>query len=190
MVLGKLIRRVIRGDPQAIPARALYERIVAQARQPEFYAEFGVPDTLDGRFEMIGLHVFLILYRLKGEPTASGLARAVVEAMVHDMDRSLREMGAGDLGIGRRVKAMARGLYGRIAAYEAGLQGPEAMLEAALGRNLYGTAAAAPAHLAAVAGYVRAQTAALAGQELASLMAGEAAFGPPPSAAGGAGEGR
>jgi len=188
MGLGKLFRRVVHGDPQAVPARAIYERIVAQARRPEFYADFGVPDTLDGRFEMIGLHTFLVLYRLKGEPAATGLARTVVETMVLDMDRSLREMGAGDLGVGRRVKAMARGLYGRIAAYEAGVDGPDAMLEAALARNLYGTVAPPPAHLAAVAGYVRAQAAALAGQDLAGLLAGEVAFGPPP--AGGAGEGR
>jgi cytochrome b pre-mRNA-processing protein 3 len=190
MGLGKLFRHVVHGDPQAVPARDLYERVVAQARRPAFYADFGVPDTLDGRFEMIGLHLFLVLYRLKGEPTAAELSRAVVETMVLDMDRSLREMGAGDLGVGRRVKAMARGLYGRIAAYEAGLDGPDAMLEAALGRNLYGTVAPAPAHLAAVAGYMRAQAAALAGQDLAMLLAGEVAFGPPPVLSGGAGEDR
>ena len=129
-------RRRAAGDA----ARALYERAVVQARQPVFYASFGVPDSLDGRFDMVALHVFLLLHRLKQEgKTAARLAQCLFDVMFDDMDESLRELGAGDLGVGRRVKAMAKALYGRLAAYQAGLAGDDRELAAALARNLFGT---------------------------------------------------
>ena len=88
------------------------------AREPGFFAWLGVPDNLDGRFETLSLHMFLVLRRLKSDSAAAatGLSRAVIEAFVADMDRSLREMGATDLGVGRRVKAMTQALYGRMKA--------------------------------------------------------------------------
>jgi cytochrome b pre-mRNA-processing protein 3 len=141
-----------------------------------------VPDNLDGRFETLALHAFLVLRRLKSDPSpaATGLSRALLEAFIADMDRSLREMGAADLGVGRRVKAMAQALYGRIKAYESALQEPgNAALEAALRRNLYGTLGAPRlGDLAAVARYVRRQHAALAAQPLAQLQAGRVEFAP------------
>lgn len=177
MAFGTWFRR----NPCEAAARALYGAVVAQSRRPEFYARCGVPDSVDGRFDMIAVHVFLVLHRLKQDhPAAADLAQGVFDAMFEDMDESLREMGAGDLGVGPRVKAMVRGLYGRIAAYEAGLAGEDGELEAALGRNLYGTTEAAPACTAAMAAYMRDQAARLAGQDLAALMAGRVAFGEPP----------
>ncbi len=115
----------------------VYRRIVAQARRPEFYVGGGVPDSLDGRFEMLALHLFLVLHRLKrerDEPACAALAQALADRMAADLDANLREMGAGDLGVGRRVKRMARTLYGRIAAYEAGIDGGEAKLRQAIRR--------------------------------------------------------
>jgi cytochrome b pre-mRNA-processing protein 3 len=163
-------------------ADALYRVIVEQARSPGFYAALQVPDSLDGRFETLVLHVFLVARRLKSETSeaASGLARALLEAFVADMDRSLREMGAADLGVGRRVKSMAEALYGRIKAYEAALAEPgDGALEAALRRNLYGTLGMPRlSDLATVARYVRAQDAALAAQPLTGLLAGELQFVP------------
>lgn len=158
-------------------ARQLYERIVAQARQPRFYAAGGVPDSLDGRFEMVVLHMVLVMRRLKqlGDPGAL-LARRLSEAMVADMDANLREMGAGDLGVGRRVKQMAQALYGRAAAYEAALAGTPADLAEALRRNLFGTVAATAEELERMAGYVGAAAAALAAQPAASLLAGRVDF--------------
>ena len=76
---------------------AIYSAIVAQARQPVFYAGFGVPDTLEGRFEMLLVHAYLFVRRLKGDPAAEETARQVIETMFDDMDRSLREIGVGDL---------------------------------------------------------------------------------------------
>lgn len=177
MALGRLFRR----NPCEAPARALYERIVAQARRAEFYSVWGVPDTLDGRFELLALHTFLLLHRLKRDHTASAdLSQALFDTMLADMDQSLRELGAGDLGVGRKVKRMAQGLYGRIAAYEAGLDGPDSELEAALERNLYGTVEPDPAWLSALAAYLRREAGSLAAQGLASLLVGELSFGGPP----------
>lgn len=146
----------LRSDPAREAARRLYGAAVAQARRPEFYAGLGVPDSLDGRFELVALHLFLVLRRLKSHPDAGAVGQELVDLFVADMDASLREMGAGDLGVGRRVKAMVQALYGRIAAYEAGLAGPREGLEAALRRNLFGTASEPDgAILAVLAAYVR-----------------------------------
>lgn len=170
----------LRPSGEARAADALYAAIVAQAREPRFFTALGVPDTLDGRFETVVLHVFLVLQRLRSEPSeaAAGLSRALLESFVSDMDHSLREMGAADLGVGRRVTAMAEALYGRIKAYEAAFaEIGDLGLEAALRRNLYGTISM-PHHmdLAAVCHYVRLQHAALAAQSFAALQAGELAF--------------
>jgi len=167
----------------------LYEIAVDQARRPAFYSAYQVPDNLDGRFELIALHVFLLLHRLKASyPETRDLAQALHDRFFADMDRSLREMGAGDLGVGKRVKRMAEGFYGRIPAYEAALA-DDTVAADALRRNLYGTLPDVdPARLAAIAAYLRAQAAALASQETASFLAGRAEFLPvtdslPPSAA-------
>jgi cytochrome b pre-mRNA-processing protein 3 len=159
-------------------ARALYSRAVEQARNPIFYARFGVPDSLDGRFDMVTLHVYLILRRLRDEgKRAERLAQRLFDLMFDDMDMSLRELGVGDLGVGRRVKAMAKALYGRIGAYDAGLDGDDATLAAALARNLYGTASASPSELAALCRYVRREAHRLKSHTFEALSAGRIAFG-------------
>ena len=162
---------------------ALFASIVAQARRPEFYRDHSVPDTLDGRFDMIALHVFLVLRRLKVEgPAARPLAAGLVDRLFADLDRSLREMGAGDLGVGRRVKTMAKAFYGRVAAYEAALVSPEdGALNGALARNLYGTVAPLPDAVATIARHVRNEAASLARQPLAAFEAGRVAFSAPPA---------
>ncbi len=165
-------------------AVALYDTIVAQSREPGFYLHCGVPDTVDGRFDMIALHAFLVLRRLKDRHRDT--AQELLEAMFDDMDRSLREMGAGDLGVGRRVKTMAKALYGRIAAYEAALNGDGPALAEALRRNLYGTVDpdADPEGVEAMAVYVRAEAASVENQSAETIAAGGVTFGPAP------GEGR
>lgn len=153
-----------------------YDIIVARARDADFYMRWGVPDTLDGRFELLALHAFLVLHRLKREHAATArFAQDLFDVMFVDLDRALREMG--DLGVGRRVKAMAAGFYGRIAAYERGL-GDRTALLAGLRRNLYGSAAAGEAEVAAVADYVLRQRVVLDGQPVAAFLAGEIVFAP------------
>ena len=126
-----LIGQLFRPDPTSAVARRLYEAVVAQARQPVFFAEWEVPDTVDGRFEMVALHAHLLLRRLRDGGPAADLAQALFDVMFADMDASLREMGAGDLGVGRRVKQMATAFYGRMAAYDAGLASSETRAGAA-----------------------------------------------------------
>ena len=160
--------------------RDLYQRIVAQARVPLFYARYGVPDTPLGRFEMIALHAFLVMRRLKREGAAEAeVSQALFDLMFADVDRNLREMGIGDLGVGRRVKTLAKGFYGCIRAYESGLDAgtPGDALEAALARNLYAGSPPEAAMLAAVADYVRREDRALLLRRAEDVMAGRFDFG-------------
>ena len=151
-----------------------------QSRQPAFYAVVGVPDTLDGRFELLSLHVFLVLQRLKKDgPDGTATAQALVDRMFANMDESLREMGVGDLGVGRRVKQMASAFYGRVAAYESGLGGTGEALGAALGRNLFGTTQPTAEQLRQMGGYLRRAVGVLEAQASPSLLAGELTFEPP-----------
>jgi cytochrome b pre-mRNA-processing protein 3 len=122
----------------------LYGAAVAAARQPVFYSDLRVPDTLDGRFDLVGLHVFLVIRRLTAlPPPGPDVAQAVFDAMFSDMDFNLREMGVSDLVVGRRVKAMWEALHGRSAAYEAamGQEPAESALAEALARNVWRGAA-------------------------------------------------
>jgi cytochrome b pre-mRNA-processing protein 3 len=177
-LLASLFRRR-RASDQAL---ALYAAAVDQARRVAFYSRLGVPDSIDGRFDLVALHAWLLLRRLKGEPAAERLAQDLVEVFFADMDVSLREIGAADIGVGRRVKRMIGAFHGRAAAYDAALAGDEAALEAALGRNLYGTVQASPAALATVAGYLRDAEAGLRAWPLDELLAGRARFPEPPEA--------
>ncbi len=157
---------------------------------PRFFTDAGVPDTVDGRFELICLHAFLYLHRLKREqPQAAPLGQRFFDTMFADFDRSLREMGTGDLSVGREVKRMASAFYGRVAAYEEGLSGDDSVLQAALARNLYGTASPPPGGLDMMALYLRRAAERLRRQSAAELLAGEVSFGPPPGAIADAAEG-
>jgi cytochrome b pre-mRNA-processing protein 3 len=174
---------LFRRSPDGGPAASLYEVVVAQSRRPEFYENLGVPDTVDGRFEMIAVHAFLLLRRLKSEEKdADDLPQMLFDTMFGDMDRSLREMGAGDLGVGRRVKVMATSFYGRIAAYERGLAGPKGELEEALARNLYGTTQAGSDDISVMADYVRREARGLERQSGSDLRSGRVTFGDLPKA--------
>jgi cytochrome b pre-mRNA-processing protein 3 len=172
---------LFRRKPLQKTAELVYCRIVEQARQPAFFAEFGVPDTIDGRFELICLHEFLFLHRLKGEAApAAELGQRVFDAMFADFDRSLREMGTGDLSVGRQVKRMAQAFYGRIDAYERGLAAGDGVLKPALARNLFGTVSAEEPALDAMARYLRSEVRRLREQPVARLLAGEISFGSSP----------
>jgi cytochrome b pre-mRNA-processing protein 3 len=160
-------------------AYAAYASIVEQARAPDFFLRLDVPDTLDGRYEMIALHMFLVLNRLKAEHEATAeFSQALFDAMFADLDRGLREMGATDMGVGKRVKEMAKGFYGRIAAYEKGLEGDDQTLSEALKRNLYGTVQPRQEAVATLARYMRRETQALARQPVEAFFNNEIKFEP------------
>lgn len=189
-----MLTRLFRGNPFKTPgdrrgdeaARGLYEAIVAQARQPGFYTEAGVPDSIDGRFELLALHSFLLFYRLRADrPATEDLSQRLFDIMAFHLDQSVRESGTGDLGSARRLKAMGEALMGRYRAYEAALTADEpGALDAALARNLYGTVSGPdPLQVAAMAAYVRRESRALAMQSLPALQTGQVAFGAPPEPA-------
>lgn len=175
-MLFRLFRR--REGERAV---ALYGRLVAKARDPHFYAELGVPDTVEGRLELVLLHCGLVVARLGrpgGDPEAG---RRLAEAFFSDMDRTLREMGTGDLSVPKKMKKIAAAFYGRLSAYEAGLSAGDEALSAALVRNVWdGTAPeGAPLVLAA---YVRRLVATLDSTTAPAILDGTAVL-PDPAAA-------
>lgn len=162
-------------------ARRLYDEVVRQARTPSLYAVGGVPDTVDGRFEMIVLHTYFVVSSLMGggeEPQR--IAQSLFDTMIADMDRSLREMGIGDLSVGRKVKAMAEAYYGRSHAYDAALASEDVVLAEALRRNVFGTVDAEGGGIdPSVDGmvrYVRSTIQMLNEQSIGALAAGEVLF--------------
>ena len=170
------------GRARTEPAEyGLYRAVVAQARMPVFYSDHAVPDSVDGRFDLITLHAFLVMRRLKAAgPAGQALSQALFDTMFADMDRSLREMGVGDLGVGKRVRTMAEAFMGRVSAYENGLAASgDAELIGAVSRNLYRGDMTAERHGQALAAYIRHQATAMDGLADDDLLAGRLVFGPP-----------
>lgn len=130
-------------SPEDTQAKHHYVALVEQARQPFLYQDCGLPDTLDGRYEAIVLHLFIAECLLPENAESMKHIRNLHEAFFEDMDRSLREGGVGDTGIGKRVKRMAAGLYGRLQAYRDSTHEPSLFKEALL-RNAYATCTTAP----------------------------------------------
>ena len=162
--------------------RDLYSAIVAQARQPHFFTSLRVPDTIDGRFDMIALHATLMFSRLKGEGEAAKVrAQEVFDAFFRDMDHALRELGASDTSVPRKVKRMAELFYGAADAYMSALEaddatGGEDALASALRRNVHGGGEGTGPAAEALARYVRATAGHLAGQDVTEIVAGRIAW--------------
>ncbi|MEQ8344595.1 MAG: ubiquinol-cytochrome C chaperone family protein [Sneathiellaceae bacterium] len=161
---------------------SLYRTAIEQARLPLFYRAFAVEDSVDGRFDLLTLHVYLILRRLRQQDAVGqDLGQRLFDLMFADMDQNLRVMGVSDMRVGKRVKAMAQAFYGRVAAYDAGLglDGAPATgdLADAVRRNVYRGAEHAPA--VALAAYMRRCDAVLQGQDDAALSAGTVVFPDP-----------
>ncbi len=133
MILKRLF-----GDRSPDPSEALYAAIVAAARQEKFYAEWKVPDTMDGRFDMLVLHMFLVLERLRGFGEESEkLRQALTDKFFAEMDAALREVGVGDLAVGKKVRKMAEAFFGRMTAYSKAVESGEGALAEALARNIF-----------------------------------------------------
>jgi cytochrome b pre-mRNA-processing protein 3 len=154
----------------------LYTEAVRAARDPYFYEALGVPDTLDGRFDLVGLYASLVIRRLRIlPPKGPRVAQAVFDAMFSDMDINLREMGVGDMSVAKKVRAMWEAFHGRATAYEAPLAAQDVdALAAALVRNVWRGEAAPGAP--AVARIALAQMAALNAIADADVLAGRASF--------------
>lgn len=181
-MLGRLFTpRLFGARAEALAAEALYRAIVARAREPRFYTDEAVPDTLDGRFDMVALHAVLVLRRVSELDRAGrDLAQRTFDLMFDDMDRSLREMGVGDLSVPKKIKAMVQAFFGRARAYGEAVAARDAnALAEALTRNLYRSAPADPSAPARMAAYVLAFDGALAAQSPENLFAGR--FEPDPA---------
>jgi cytochrome b pre-mRNA-processing protein 3 len=135
-MFSRLFGRRKSGNREVVDA--VYGEIVAAARQPVFYAQWGVPDTPLGRYEMLSAHLFLVLRRLReATPAGKALAQDLTDEFFKDVEHSIRELGIGDAGVPKRMKKLARMFYGRVAAYDSALAGDdEAALAAALQRNV------------------------------------------------------
>lgn len=155
-------------------AERLHAAIVARAREPAFFTKFGVPDTIDGRFDLVVLHVWLVLERLRDEGFGE-LAQRLMDTVFIGFDEGLRDLGAGDMGMGRRIKTLADAFYGRLTAYERS-GGKAAMTEAIL-RNVYRGQGASAHRAAVLAEYVESARLYLSRQTLAD---GVPEFGPLP----------
>lgn len=164
----------------------LHRRIVAAARQPGLYTVLGVPDTVEGRFECLCLHVILVLRRLNQLPApAEDVAQDLVNAVFLQLDSSLRELGVGDFGVPKRMKKLGAAFYGRAGGYDAALAaGDHPALAAVLARNVLATEEGVAG--ARLARYVAASAAALAEADLDALIETDPPF-PPPDAFAGAG---
>jgi len=138
-------------------AETLYEKIVNRTRTPDFYERYGVADTVEGRFEVLTLHAYLVFRRLKAESNhGQELAQKTFDVMFENVDLNLREVGVGDIGLARRIKKMAEGFYGRVDAYDRALEVDDAEdLKQALQRNLFSGQEVSAESLSLVARYVR-----------------------------------
>jgi cytochrome b pre-mRNA-processing protein 3 len=163
------LRKLFKSDPDPREARRpLWNAVVAAARAPHWYAQGSVPDTLDGRFDMISLVMALVLHRIDDEP-AHGLAGVqLTELFVNDMDGQMRQIGFGDMVVGKQVGRMMSALGGRLGAYRAADGSDE--LRGALVRNLWRGNEPAAAGLAHVMAEVAALRAALAATPVADLI--------------------
>lgn len=159
---------------------ALYTEAVRAARSPWFYVRLGAPDTLDGRFDLVGLHVALLIRRLRTAPDPGpALAQAVFDAMFSDMDDNLREIGVSDLSVAGRMRAMWEAFHGRSKVYAEAIDSAyRPGLEAALARNIW-RGAAPDGAATMLAGLVLMQAAHLRAQPIAALAAGDVEFLPP-----------
>lgn len=187
-----MILPAFRRNPHSRSIHALYGMIVAQARSPAFYAGYGVPDTVQGRFDLIVLHLVLVLARLlrDDEPRpgpgwnsrakpARSLGQGLFDAFCRDLDDNLREMGVGDLAVPREMRRFGEAFYGRQAAYrEALAAADDRELEKALARNIF-EAAGIDDRAARLARYVRAAAKLLDAAEEDALTAGRVVFPSP-----------
>ena len=169
-----MFRRLFRRPRRDHTAHLVYARLVTLSRRPVFYTTLAVPDTREGRFEMIVLHAVLYFLRLDGAGAeAAARAQQVFDVFLNDLDGALREMGVGDLAVPRQMRKLGEAFYGRAAAYRDALgdrAGPHD-LSGALARNIY-DGRAAPENVEALARYVRASVGRLARQDLPALLAG------------------
>ena len=182
-----MIFSLFRRSPQADTISTLYGMIVAQARLPVYYRDYAVADTVNGRFDLIVLHMALVLDRLAKDPALQSLGQGIFDQFCADMDHNLREMGIGDLKVPKEMRRMGEAFYGRSKAYLKAIpqalepnDGSRALIEA-LSRNIYGGAPSAHGAAPRLAAYMLEAVRELKAQDTAALASGVLRF-PDPAA--------
>ena len=163
---------LLRKRPDGEAVYAVYSAIVAQSRRPRFYAQWGVPDTGTGRFDMISLHMCLLFRRRRGESKRGAeFSQAVFDLFFKDMDRSLREMGAGDLAVPKKIRNMGNLFFGLLTSVNEAMDSADRpAVEAVLRRNLFDGAESA--HVGALATYLETQYDRFAAQPADAIAGG------------------
>lgn len=175
-----MIFPLFRRNRRADTISALYGMIVAQARLRFFYQDFAVPDTINGRFDLLVLHLVLVIERLNRDEGLKELAQGLFDRFCRDMDDNLREIGIADLKVPKEMRKMGEAFYGRAQVYGVALaESGDQALAAALARNIYGGAVPSADLAARLAVYVRAAAADLMGQETGALERGTVRFPDP-----------
>jgi cytochrome b pre-mRNA-processing protein 3 len=171
-----MILRGFRRRSYGRTVRALYGAVVAQARSAAFYTDYGVPDTVEGRFDLIVLHLVLLLSRLgQDSEVRRSLGQDLFDEFCRDMDANLREMGVGDLAVPKRMQGFAEAFYGRQTAYLEALAAADRQdFENAIARNIF--QAGIEAGAVRLASYARAAVSGLEAQQDDALIHGEVAF--------------
>lgn len=167
-------------NPYERQAKSAYAAVLEHIRRPEFYTAHAVPDTFDGRFDLMLAHIFLVIDRMmqEGDPESNAFNQALFDAVFADMDQTLREMGIGDMGIPKHMRRMMKAFNGRMHAYEAAMRGDG--LQSALAKNLYGTIPdAPPMALEKMALYMQKSVARLRAQDAAEIADGRICFADP-----------
>ncbi|MBN9320542.1 MAG: ubiquinol-cytochrome C reductase [Caulobacterales bacterium] len=174
------LSRFFRKRPAEAAGAALFAAAAQQARTPALYARFGSPDTLEGRFELYTLHVVMLVERLSGQgDQAQETSQGLFDAYVRSLDDALRQIGVGDLSMGKKMKKLAGAFYGRLATWEEAVAPlpDRTALEAMLGRTVF--EGAENAEPSALADYAVRTREALAAQPLANLLSGEVSWPQP-----------
>ena len=170
----KMFQRLFAPRAAVAAGRALYPPLIVQARNPLFFTEGAVPDTTEGRFEIYTLHLALIVRRLRGEgDMAAEVCQTLFDTFLSGLDDGLRQMGVGDLSVGKKMRKLGEALYGRLKAYDDALKPDAAPGELAevLSRTVYASVEGAPAEK--LADYARREDRALAAADLAAFLRGE-----------------
>jgi len=161
-----VLQRLFQPSTHRIAGQALYEAATRQARQPAFYAELSVPDTVEGRFELYTLHVVLLIHRLRGiEGETARVSQALFDAYIQALDDALREMGVGDLAVAKKMRKLGEAFYGRAKAYQTEMEGLAALIE----RTVY--ADVDQPSTDRLVGYVQRSVAALASTSVEDVVA-------------------
>ena len=167
------------GAPSRRTIETIYGMIVAQAREPAFYVTYNAPDTVNGRLDLLILHLWLVLRRLRQDDDGAAVSQALFDRFCADMDANLREMGVGDLTVPKRMQAFGEAFYGRSTAYDLAIDSGVADFTQALSRNVLDGKYADSARR--LADYAMAASKVLGKTDFASIKSGSWTF-PAPAA--------